>query len=230
MSLVILLFIILLLMISFGSFSNKFLGSRFINGRGVTKVFTGYVTALLCASIFSFMVPKGEIFPAEYLTDEEIQVNERLNNDIYSIIESGNIEEAEGLTKKASWAFPLDGKNLSVKAMTSDAMVFIEKAESHGSEIEVTHFSTYSYIDNINITDRITSPDIKLTETTLEISPSVPVNVELVKFTNAFPFNQFSEYGEQFNGGYGMMQGLNFIYIKVPADIEVSGEGYVINE
>lgn len=217
-------------MISFGSFSNKFISPRFMNGSGTTKIFIGYMVVLLCAGLLSFLIPKGESYQGDYLTDQEIQQNERLNGDIYSIVESGNIEEAEGLTKMKSWEFPLEGKPLNINALSMNATVFIEKVKSLENQVKVTHYSTFSYIDNIDITDRFTSPDIHLAETELKIFPQEPVNVELVKYTNAFPFNQFAEDGEQFNGGYGMMQGLNFIYIKVPEDIEVSGDGYVINE
>jgi hypothetical protein len=230
MSLVLLFIIIILAMISFGSFSNKFISPRFMNGSGTTKVFTGYLIVLLCTGIISFIVPKGDSFKGDYLTDQEIQQNERLNSDIYSIVESGKIEEAEGLTKMKSWEFPLEGKSLNINALSINATVFIEKVKSLENQIKVTHYTTFSYIDNIDITDRFTSPEIQLTETTLKVFPQEPVNVKLVKYTNAFPFNQFAEYGEQLNGGYGMMQGLDFIYIKVPMDTEVSGNGYVINE
>lgn len=227
MSLFILLFIIVLLMISFGNF--KFFGARFMNGSGITKIFAGYFIILLVAGILSFMVPVEGTFQGEYLTDKEIQENEGLNSDIYHTIESGKIEEAEGLTKKESWDFPLNGQFLDINIMGQNAMIFVEKVDSLEGKVEVTHYSTYSYIDNIDITNRFKSPDVEMSDTTLKIFPPDPVNIKLVKFNNAFPFTQFTEDGEQFTGGYGMMQGLDFIYITVPADTEVNGDGYVIN-
>jgi hypothetical protein len=230
MSLVLLLFIVILFMASFGIFSNKSISAKFMNGSGTRKVFAGYLIALLCTGIISFIVPKGESYQGDYLTDQEIQQNERLNNDIYSIVESGKIEEAEGLTKMKSWEFLLEGDQIGIESQEANSMVFVEKVKSLENKVEVTHYTTFSYIDNIDITDRFTSPEIQLTKTTLKVFPQEPVNVKLVKYTNAFPFNQFAENGEQFNGGYGMMQGLSFIYIKVPMDTEVSGNGYVIKE
>lgn len=227
MSIVILLFIILLLMISFGNF--KFFRARFMNGSVITKIFAGYFIVLLVAGILSFMVPVKGTLEADYLTDKELEENDRLNSDIYSTIESGRIEEAEGLTKKESWDFPLDDKHLDIKHMGQNVMIFVEKIDSLEGKVELTHYSTYSYIDNIDITDRFKSPDVEMSDTTLKIFPSEPLNIKLVKYKNAFPFTQFSEGGEQFNGGYGMMQGLDFLYITVPADTEVSGDGYVIN-
>lgn len=200
-----------------------------MNGSGTTKVFTGYLIVLLCTGILSFIVPKGESYQGDYLTDQEIQQNERLNSDIYSIVESGKIEEAEGLTNMKSWEFPLEGKSLNINALSIHATVFIEKVKSLENQVKVTHYSTFSYIDNIDITDRFTSPEIQLTETTLMIYPQEPVNVKLVKYKNAFPFNQFAENGEQFSGGYGMMQGLDFIYIRVPAGTEITGDGNIVN-
>jgi hypothetical protein len=229
MSLVLLVFFIIILMVSFGSFSNKLFGARFMNGSGITKVFAGYLIILLVAGILSFMVPVKGALEAEYLTDKEIEQNDRLNSYIYSVVESGRIEEAEGLTKKESWDFLLDGKVLDVKFMGQNATVFIEKVDSLDGKVEVTHYATLSYVDNIDITERFNSPEIELSESTLKIFPLNHVNIKLVKFTNAFPFNQFTEDREQFNGGYGMMQGLDFIYITVPADTEVKGDGYVIN-
>lgn len=229
MSLVILLFIILLLMLGFGNFSNKMFGARFLNGSGITKVFFGYVIVLFCTGILSFMIPKGESFPGKHLTDEEIRANERLNNDVYSMVESGKIDEAEGLKKKKSWEFPLEGQVLSIEAMNINSMVFIEKVNSLEGKAEVTHYSTYSYVDNVDITDRFTSPEVMFSDSTIKILPSEPVNIKLVKFTNAFPFNQFTENGELSSGGYGMMQGMDFIYIRVPSETEITGGGTVIN-
>jgi hypothetical protein len=229
MSLVFLFFIIILLMLSFGSFSNKFFGARFMSGSGITKVFAGYLIVLLATGILSFMVPKGESFSGEYLNDKEIQANETLNSDVYHVIESGKINEAEGLTEKEAWEFSLKGQLLNIKTMAQNATIFIEKVESLEGTVQVTHYTTFSYVDNVDITDRFTSPEVQFTDTTIKIFPADPVNIKLVRFTNAFPFTQFTEDGEQFSGNYGMMQGLDFIYIRVPADTEVSGDGYVIN-
>ncbi|MEW8969819.1 MAG: hypothetical protein AB2411_04290 [Mesobacillus sp.] len=228
MSFVVLLLFIILLIVSFGSFSNRFLGSRFMSGSVITKVFAGYLTILLVAGIVSLMVPVEDTIKGKYLTDKQLAENDRLNNDIYHTVESGKIEEAEGLTKKESWDFPLNEKSLDIRAM-DNSMVFIEKDKSLVGKVEVTHYSTYSYIDNIDITDRFESPDIELSRDTLKIFPREPLNIKLVKYKNAFPFTQFSEDEEQFTSGYGMMEGLDFIYIIVPADTEVSGGGYVIN-
>lgn len=229
MSLFILIFFVLLIMVSVGSFSKGIAASRFLNGSGITKVFTGYLVILLVAGLLASMVPVEGTLEAEYLTDKELEENDRLNSDIYSIVESGRIEEAEGLTKKENWDFPLNGKQLDIEFMGQNVMIFIEKVDSLDGKVEVTHYSTYSYVDNIDITDRFKSPDIEMSESTLKILPADHVNIKLVKFTNAFPFTQFSEDEEQFTSGYGMMQGLEFIYITVPADTEVSGGGYVIN-
>ncbi|WLR54401.1 hypothetical protein LC048_18460 [Mesobacillus subterraneus] len=229
MSLVYLLFFILLLMFSIGSFSNRVFGARFMSGSGISKVFSGYLIILLVAGLLSTMVPVEGTLEAEYLTDKELAENDRLNSDIYSIVESGRIEEAEGLTKKENWDFPIKGKLLDIEFMGENVMIFIEKVDSLEGKVEVTYYSTYSYVHNIDITDRFKSPDIELTESTLKVFPAEHVNIKLVKFTNAFPFNQFTEDGEQYNGGYGMMQGLNFLYVTVPADTEVTGDGYVIN-
>ncbi|RSD26806.1 hypothetical protein [Mesobacillus subterraneus] len=229
MSIVFLLLLIILLALSFGGFSNKIFGTRIMSGSGITKVFAGYFIILLGAGILSLMISVDETFKGDFLTDKEIEENDRLNSDIYPTIESGKIDEAEGLTKKESWEFPLKGRLLDVKIMNQHAQIFIEKVDSLEENVEVTHYSTYSYMDNIDITDRFPSPDIQLDGTILKIFPPDHVTIKLVKFSKAFPFTQFYEYGEQISNGYGMMQGMDFIYIRVPADIELSGDGYVIN-
>jgi hypothetical protein len=229
MSFILLFFVIILLMLSFGSFSNKFLPARFMSGSGIKKIFVGYFIILLGVGILSLMVSVEDTFKGDYFTDKEIEEYDRLNGDIYHTIESGKVDEAEGLTPKKSWEFPLQGELLNVKGMNQNAQIFIEKVNSLEEKVEVTHYSTYSYLDNMDITDRFPSPEIKLADGKLEILPTDPVTIKVVKYSNAFPFTQFSEYGEQNSNGYGMMQGMNFIYIRVPADTEVSGDGNVIN-
>ncbi|MEH7444118.1 hypothetical protein V7201_17535 [Bacillus sp. JJ1122] len=229
MSVVFLLFIIILLMLSFGGISNKFFGARFMSGNGTTKIFAAYFMILLGAGILSLVVSVEDTFEGDHLTDKEIEEHDRLNSDIYPTLESGKIDEAEGLIKKDSWEFSLKEQLLDVKNMNQNAQIFIEKVDSLEEKVQVTHYSTFSYLDNIDITDRFPSPEIKLADATLKIFPTDPVEIKLVKFSNAFPFTQFSEYGEQSSNGYGMMQGMEFLYIRVPADIEISGDGQVIN-
>lgn len=229
MSFILLFFLIIVLMLSFGGFSNKFFGARFMSGNGTTKVFAAYFMILLGAGILSLMVSVEDTFKGDYLTDKEIEEYDRLNGDIYHTIESGKVDKAEGLTPKKSWEFPLQGELLNVRGMNQNAQVFIEKVDSLEAKVEVTHYSTYSYLDNMDITDRFPSPEIKLANGKLEILPTDPVTIKVVKFSNAFPFTQFSEYGEQLSNGYGMMQGMDFIYIRVPTDTKVSGDGHVIN-
>ncbi|MGA9225635.1 MAG: hypothetical protein WB217_04755 [Mesobacillus sp.] len=229
MSIVFLVFIIILLMLSFGGFSNKLFGARFMSGSGTTKIFAAYFMILLVAGILSLMVTVEDTFKGDYLTDKEIEEYDRLNGDIYHTIESGKVDEAEGLIKKDSWEFSLKDQLLDVKNMNQNAQIFIEKVDSLEGKVEVTHYSTYSYLDNIDITDRFPSPEIEMADATLKIFPIDPVTIKVVKFSNAFPFTQFSEYGEQNSNGYGMMQGMEFLYIRVPADTEISGDGQVIN-
>lgn len=229
MSIIFLLILIMVLMLSFGSFSNKLFGARFASGSGITKIFAVYFIILLGAGILSFMVSVENTFKGEYLTDQEIEANDRLNSDFYSMVESGKIEEAEGLNNKKSWEFPLQGQQLDVEGINPNMQVFIEKVDSLEEKVQVTHYSTYSYLDNIDITDRFPSPEIELADATLKILPTEPVTIKVVKFSHAFPFTQFSEYGEQSSNGYGMMEGIDFLYIRVPADTKVSGDGYVIN-
>lgn len=229
MSIVFLIIFIMVLMLSFGSFSNKLFGARFMSGSGITKIFAVYFFILLGAGILSFMVSVENTFKGEYLTDKEIEENDRLNSDFYSMVESGKIEEAEGLTNKESWEFALQGQQLDIEGINQNAQIFIEKVDSLKEKVQVTHYSTYSYLDNIDITDRFPSPEIEMANGTLKIFPTEPFTIKVVKFSHAFPFTQFSEYGEQSSNGYGMMEGIDFLYIRVPADTQVSGDGYLVN-
>lgn len=229
MSFILLFFVIIFLMLSFGGFSNKLFGAKFMSGNGSTKIFAVYFMILLGAGILSLMVTLEDTFKGDHLTDKEIEEYDRLNTDIYPIIESGKVDEAEGLINKKSWEFPLQGQLLDVKTMNQNAQIFIEKVNSLEEKVQVTHYSTYSYLNNIDITDRFPSPEIKLADATLKIFPTDPVTIKLVKFWDAYPFIQFSEYGKQISNGYGMMQGMDFLYIRVPADTKISGDGQVIN-
>lgn len=65
--------------------------------------------------------------------------------------------------------------------MGQNVMIFIEKVDSLEGKVEVTHYSTYSYLDNIDITDRFKSPDIELSESTLKIFPAEHVNIKTGK-------------------------------------------------
>ena len=213
----------------FVGISGKVSGAKFMRGNTITKVFSGYVAVLLLTAILSGLLPEKNTFEGKYLRDKEIAENEQLNNRAYEMVESGNIEDAKGLTEKENWEFTLDTSALNIKSAGDNSMVYIEKVDSLEGKVEVAHYSTFSYVANYDITDQVKSPEIRLIDDTLNIYPPESMNIKLVKFKNAFPFNQFSENGEQFSGNYGMMQGMDFIYIRVPAGTEIIGDGYVIN-
>lgn len=229
MSIILLLFWMIVILLIFVGISAKVSGPKFMSGNTITKVFTGYVAVLLMTAILSFLLPEKSTFEGKYLRDKEISENEQLNNRAYEMVESGKIEDAKGLTQKETWDFTLDTSALNIKSIGDNSMVFIEKVDSLERKVEVAHYSTFSYVANYDITDQFKSPEIRLNDDTLNIYPPEPLHIKLVKFTNAFPFNQFSENGEQFSDSHGMMQGMDFIYIRVPAGTKISGDGYVIN-
>ncbi|MCM3574626.1 hypothetical protein M3172_15630 [Mesobacillus subterraneus] len=230
MSIIPLFFWIIVLLAVFVGIATKFFGLKFMSGNTATMIFVGYVAILLVTAILSGFLPEENSFAAKYRSDEEINENERLNSRVYEQVESGNIKDAKGLTEKENWEFTLDNDVLKINSDgDSSSMVYVEKKDSLKGKVEVAHYSTFSYVDNMDVTDLFESPEIRLNDGTLKIYPREAVNIKLVKFSNAFPFNQFAENNEKYGVSYGMMQGLDFIYITVPADTEVSGDGYVIN-
>lgn len=229
MSVVFLLLIIIVLFLSFGGLSRKFFSSSFMSGSRIPKVLAGYIIVLLIANIISFLIPVKQSFDGKYLSDEEIAAEEKLNQTVYPLIESGDIEEAKGISEKQTWEFPLKGELLTIHSLNQNAMTFVEKVDTLEDKVVVTHYVTKSFVDNVDITEKFTSPEVQFNNATIKLFPADPVKIELVKFKPPFPFTQFSEKGNDLSGGYGMYHGMDFIYIRVPKGTEVSGDGHSIN-
>lgn len=221
------LLIVIILIVS--GFTTWVFGARIMKGVGMTRVFTGYIIVLLIASVFSFFLPEKESFAGRYVTNKELMEQQRLSDKIYSIIEEGKIAEADGLIEKDSWSFPLEGNVLNINSYNQNSAIFIEKVDGLDGNIEVSHYMTKSYINNVDVTDRFTSPRVEFMDSKLSLYPAEVVEVKVVQFGNPFPFSQFSGNEIEFPGYFGMNHGMEFIYIRIPEGTEINGEGHLIN-
>ncbi|MEH7883975.1 hypothetical protein V7654_06580 [Bacillus sp. JJ1609] len=227
MSLVILLLLIIVLVLSFGG-TGKIIKVKIMSGNRIPKILAVYVTVLLAASIFSFLSPVKQSFEGKYLSDEEIAAEEKFSEKVYPLIESGDIAEVKGLIEKKKWEFALKGNSLNVET-NLNAATFVEKVDSLEDTVVITHYMTKSYVNNVDITGQFSSPDVQFENATIKMLPAAPVNLELVDFKTPFPVTQFVGNGHDLSGQYGMSQGMDIIYIRVPGQTKVSGDGHTIN-
>lgn len=225
--------IIIAIILIFGVFSGKLVSAKVLQGNRTNIVFKGYLALLLIISVITLILPVKGAFSGKAVSDAEMKKQLEGNNHIYELVQKGMVDEIDDISVKKKWEFPFDEKEVTVDGANPNYdgfQVFVENVSSLEGKIEVRHYTAKSYIENVDITDRITSPNIKLDGAKVTLLPAESVELKFAKLSMPFPFGQFS--GKETDGTTyfeGMAHGSEFLYIRVPEGIKVNGAVERIN-
>lgn len=222
--------LIIVIILIFAGFSGKWLSTKLLRGNRGYIVFVAYLVVLLIGSVIAAIIPASSEFEGKLLSEEEINDQSKLNDQIYQQVQLGKVDEIEGISVKEQWEFPFEGKKLNIDLINTDygtMLTFVEKVSSLKGKIESSYYLTKYSIENVDITDRVPSPDLKFDESKLSLLPGSVVEISIAKLSRPFPFNQFTDKAPSFFEG--MNRGMDFVYIRVPEGTEIEGEVWVIN-
>jgi hypothetical protein len=225
--------VIIVIILIFALFSGKLLSAKFLQGNRINVVFTGYLALLLIISGISIFLPVKGVIPGKAISDAELKKQLAENDQIFELVQQGLVDEIKGISIMDEWVLPFAEKELTVADTTSDyerILMFVEKVNNLNGEIEVRHYAAKSYIETVDITERITSPYIKLDDSKFTVLPRDAVDLKFAKLSMPFPFGQFTE--EENDGTTyfeGMHHGTEFLYIRVPEGTKVNGAVERIN-
>ncbi|WP_456272519.1 hypothetical protein [Bacillus sp. AK031] len=196
-----------------------------LRGKRINWLLSGYLVILIAATIFSYTLPSERAFQGEVLTDKELKKEQEEKGKFMTLARGGKIHEAEGAVLLKDWEFSLDGKELTVPVSNSNYYlpVLVEIKEAEDGVVEAAHFTTKSFISNVDVTSEINSPSIEIKDGTFRMYPPAPIDLKLAKFSQPLPFHQFSEDYTSMFGDLDPFHGSEVIYLKVPSDIIVNG-------
>jgi heme/copper-type cytochrome/quinol oxidase subunit 2 len=192
-------------------------------------VIIGYIIILLLAAILSYSVLPENAEVVKTLSANEMKQIESEQMKWLEAAHSGKLKDLEGVyTSKKSWSFPYDDSKLDITYLGEEAayvMVFVEEISKGDDVIEAVHYTGNVFIDGLDMTEKKSSAQLELKGNILSLKAPDLASVNITKFSNGFPFQQFS--GKK-NGLFSserpsMGAGRDFILLKVPEGVEVNG-------
>ncbi|RIW34020.1 hypothetical protein D3H55_10515 [Bacillus salacetis] len=223
-SIISLLFFVGILALVF--FGLKALGVRFFRGKRGNWLFGGYTAILLIAAVISYMIPNTVSYGGEPVSDERMKQEQHQSDEFFRLVRAGNIAEAEGVPLKKEWELPIEGNELEVPYTKSDyyISVLVERKDTADGVIEAAHYTSKSFLANIDVTEEVPSPDLSIVEGHLEIIPPEPVEIKMARTAYPYPFYQFTEGYSMFGRETDFFHNMEIIYLRVPSNVAVTGD------
>jgi hypothetical protein len=224
---IILLILVIAAVVSQLSKSKK---KAWIGMKATKYLLLGYGGLLILLAGASLLVPMNSSLPT-LLSEEEIEQNMKLQDQVMSEAFRGSFQEENGLDVVEKWTFPLTNEELSITPGNAySVQVFIEKSPDIGEEIQVTHYAGKTIVNGFDLTEKRGPFHLDMQGNVLEIKNPDEVSVKLAEISYGFPFQQFaSEKVDLFsNHSYGNI-GLDVLYIKVPGGIKIEGDTLYVN-
>jgi hypothetical protein len=207
-------------------FGLKALGTKFFRGKKGNWVFGVYTAILFIAAVISYMLPNSIPYGGEAVTNEQVKQDQHRSDEFFRLVRAGKIDETEGALLKKEWEFPIKGNELEVPFNNADyyISVLVERKDTEDGVVEAAHYTSKAFLENIDVTDEISSPDIRIVDGNLQISPPAPVEIKMAKTAYPYPFYQFTEGYSMFGREMSAYHNMEIIYLRVPSDVAVTGD------
>ncbi|MGD6968278.1 hypothetical protein ACQCVP_17755 [Rossellomorea vietnamensis] len=197
----------------------------FLKGRRGNWVFGSYIAILFIGAVLSYLVPNNST-GIDPLSEEELKAEEMNNRQFHDLAWKGRIDEAKGAVLHKEWEMDYEGKELMVPYENGNYYIniLVEKTENDEGTIHAAHYTGKEFLDNVDVTSKLPSPELRIVEGTLQITPPFPVEVKVAKTAFPYPFHQFTDGYSMFENNRGSLYGMEILYLKVPSDIKVNGD------
>ncbi|WP_421383120.1 hypothetical protein ACOJQI_02220 [Bacillus salacetis] len=210
--------------IAFAFFLAKPLGEKLLNGKRGNMIFRGYLILLVIGALVSNVIPVDSSFKGEIKTDTEVKKANEQDGAFFRMVHEGKIDEAEGAMKAGEWEFDFEGEGIRVPNSGSQYMpVVVEIKDEDDGKIEVAYYVSRAFIENIDVTEEITPPEVDIVDSVIRILPPPAEEIKIAKVTQPYPFTQFHGGNNPFEEEHRTYLGQEVIYLKVPKGVKVDG-------
>jgi hypothetical protein len=194
----------------------------------------GYTIILVIATVISLSILPDHKNDQKVATAAEMTKIEDAQTKAIDNLYSGNVVDLDQVfSQKKKWSFPFNKKSLDIvlkEGETGIMSVFAERKNANDGEIEASYYVGKSYIDGVDFTDKVHSPELVLNGQQLTVNNPALVTVSFSRFSPGFAYSQFSKGGHFSQENRSSVIGRDFILLKVPNDIEINGDIGWINE
>ncbi len=194
------------------------------NVKTIRWIFIGYITILVTSTIFLLVFPIGE-------EDKTVSIAEarEIEDNFYNATREGNLEKMDGLLTIDEWTFSFEEPTLHLNLNQGDQSsmrIWVKHKDTNDGNVDIFHYSTPYFTMGVDVTHLVRSPQLEMKNGTLEIGSTWGEPVRMAKFHKEFTITQFTGEG-MFYDGHLSRVGTNALYIKVPANVEISAADYI---
>ncbi|MBY7142134.1 hypothetical protein KFZ56_03315 [Virgibacillus sp. NKC19-3] len=186
-------------------------------GKGVFWGLCIYVITLLMAMLVFFFLP------IENDTAED-ESGEAVDSPIlYQAVQNGNMDEIDEDYVRGAWNYTFEEDTLDIEAPGNDVNpinIFVEQIDDLTHEVEVVSYQTPTFMNGVNVTNDIPTPEAALVADVLTVRKPEPQDVHFSVFKSEFPIRQFS--GDSLFGQRTNHISNELIYIRVPERVDVT--------
>lgn len=126
----------------------------YLSGQKIRWIFGVYVTVLLISVGLFYLIPTEAESTIDTKTDLGFAY---LSEKIYN----GSVSDLDEKFISKQWDFDYEGEKLNMEAANNDVngiSIFLERKEDNDNRIDVTFYQTPSYVEGIDVTDKIKPP------------------------------------------------------------------------
>lgn len=194
------------------------------------RFLVAYLAILLLTLAWSYMIPEENLFNQAVATAEEIENARWAYQKLHKAAKEGRPDQVEGVQVNGEWSFEYKGKELEIEAPDLGHSIMVERKKVDDGIIEAIGYVTPTIADQMNFTNRMGTPELRLKFNKLRIKPAGPYEAKVLKFHRAFPITQFlGDVKEQQRGGDGFIstEGQQMIYLRIPKSLQIDAKVYI---
>ncbi|PTY78023.1 hypothetical protein B5V89_11140 [Heyndrickxia sporothermodurans] len=190
------------------------------NKRIFWMVISYMLILILAAGIYAF-IPQKHTPAKVYIDDAEY---DKISNHLYDAINTGNIEQIDPSFISSKWEKKYTGKQLKIVAPEPDDItptIIVERKTTDDKLIEGIFYKTKSYVDSIDVTEKVPSDQLKWSNNTLTLIPPKPVKLNFALFHKDMTLKQFTEEPSLRDDDFNSSFGFQILYLRIPKDLKI---------
>ncbi|WP_430788991.1 hypothetical protein VBD025_02500 [Virgibacillus flavescens] len=212
--------ILLILIVGFVVMINKVVTmkkKKYISGQKIRWVLGIYITVLLISTALYYLIPTNSDSSEDVVDRSFPYLSEKIYN--------GSTDKLDEKFITKQWNLEYDESTLRINGGGSDqgGSVFVKEKSEDDNQIDVFLYQTPSYVEGMEITDKINPPYVNLSSGNLTISNTKETNLEYTTFRSEFTISQFTG-GDSMNLDNSYTRGERILIIKIPKGLKLQEE------
>ncbi|MFZ3578372.1 hypothetical protein [Virgibacillus sp. DJP39] len=196
---------------------------KYLSGEKIRWMLGAYLLILLISVGMFLLIPSN----SGSIANEKADLG---SSYLVKSLHNGNAADIDEKFIAKKWKFDFKGEMLTFLAPGNDVngiSIFVEEKMENDGIVEVMYYQTPTYVEGMNVSDRIKLAQVKLRDNRLIISKPDQLELNFTAFKQEFIMNQFTE-GDSMNLNGSLILGAQALYIRIPKTLNVQQDEYGI--